>query len=117
MRKISSLISAVLLFSCAFAQAASQRWEEKRANDCPQHPPIPGVHNSGWVQSPGADALENHNEEARFEAYVKGVVGAFAKDSRILAWDVWNEPSNTNGGAYGKQEPRDKRDRVQDLLP
>ena len=20
----------------------------------PQHPPIPGVHNSGWVQSPGA---------------------------------------------------------------
>jgi len=23
----------------------------------PQHPPIPGVHNSGWVQSPGAVAL------------------------------------------------------------
>ena len=23
----------------------------------PQHPPIPGIHNSGWVQSPGADAL------------------------------------------------------------
>ena len=23
----------------------------------PQHPPIPGVHNSGWVQSPGATAL------------------------------------------------------------
>ena len=25
----------------------------------PQHPPIPGVHNSGWVQSPGADALRD----------------------------------------------------------
>ena len=23
-----------------------------------QHPPTPGVHNSGWVQGPGADALQ-----------------------------------------------------------
>ena len=23
----------------------------------PQHPPIPGVHNSGWVQAPGAEIL------------------------------------------------------------
>jgi Cellulase (glycosyl hydrolase family 5) len=83
----------------------------------PQHPPIPGVHNSGWVQSPGADALEDRAQEPRLEAYVKGVVGAFANDSRVLAWDVWNEPSNKNGGAYGKQEPKDKQQRVQALLP
>jgi len=83
----------------------------------PQHPPIPGVHNSGWVQSPGADALEETSQEPRLQAYVKGVVGAFANDSRILGWDVWNEPSNTNGGAYGGQEPPDKRARVQALLP
>jgi hypothetical protein len=25
----------------------------------PQHPTIPGVHNSGWVQSPGATALQD----------------------------------------------------------
>ncbi len=25
----------------------------------PQHPPIPGVHNSGWVQSPGQTALKD----------------------------------------------------------
>ena len=25
----------------------------------PQHPPIPGVHNSGWVQAPGAEILSN----------------------------------------------------------
>ena len=25
----------------------------------PQRPPIPGVHNSGWVQSPGAQGLSN----------------------------------------------------------
>jgi hypothetical protein len=83
----------------------------------PQHPPIPGVHNSGWVQSPGAKALEDPSQEPRLRAYVEGVVGAFANDSRVLAWDVWNEPSNTNGGAYGKIEPKDKEDRVLALLP
>jgi hypothetical protein len=83
----------------------------------PQHPPIPGVHNSGWVQSPGAKALEDPSQEPRLRAYVEGVVGAFAKDPRVLAWDVWNEPSNTNGGAYGKIEPKDKQERVLSLLP
>src|SRR6266576_1565700 len=83
----------------------------------PQHPPIPGVHNSGWVQSPGAKALEDPAQEPRLRAYVEGVVGAFANDSRVLAWDVWNEPSNTNGGAYGRIELSDKKERVLELLP
>jgi hypothetical protein len=82
-----------------------------------QHPPIPGVHNSGWVQSPGKPALADPSQEQRLEAYVKGIVGAFASDSRILGWDVWNEPSNTNGGAYGRVELKDKQKRVLDLLP
>ena len=63
----------------------------------PQRAPVPGVHNSRWVQSPGAKALSDPAQEPRLRAYVGGVVGAFAKDRRILAWDVWNEPSNTNG--------------------
>jgi hypothetical protein len=83
----------------------------------PQHPPIPGVHNSGWVQSPGARALEDPAQQPRLRAYVEGVVGAFAKDDRVLGWDVWNEPSNTNGGAYGKIELKDKHERVLGLLP
>jgi hypothetical protein len=83
----------------------------------PQHPPVPGVHNSGWVQSPGAEALQDSAQELRLQAYVKGVVGAFANDQRILGWDVWNEPSNTNDGAYGRQELKGKRDRVRELLP
>jgi hypothetical protein len=83
----------------------------------PQHPPIPGVHNSGWVQSPGAKALSDPGQEPRLQAYVEGVVGAFASDSRVLAWDVWNEPSNTNGGAYGKVELENKQDFVRNLLP
>lgn len=83
----------------------------------PQHPPIPGVHNSGWVQSPGARALTDPAQEPRLKAYVVGVVGAFANDPRVLAWDVWNEPSNTNEGSYGNLEPKDKNARVLALLP
>ncbi len=83
----------------------------------PQHPPIPGVHNSGWAQSPGKLALADVSQEPRLEAYVKGVVAAFANDPRVLGWDVWNEPSNTNGGAYGRVELKDKQKRVLELLP
>ncbi|NYF78696.1 cellulase family glycosylhydrolase [Granulicella arctica] len=83
----------------------------------PQHPPIPGVHNSGWVQSPGAKGLEDPAYEPKLEAYVKGVVGAFANDERILGWDVWNEPNNDGGGSYDAKEPKDKAKRVAVLLP
>ena len=82
-----------------------------------QHPPVPGVHNSGWVQSPGATALADASQYPRLKAYVRGVVGAFAKDDRILAWDVWNEPGADNGGSYEKQELKDKTARVMTLLP
>jgi len=82
-----------------------------------QHPPIPGVHNSGWVQSPGAAALADEKQYPRLKAYVQGVVGAFAKDERILAWDVWNEPGADNAGSYAKEELKDKTARVTALLP
>jgi hypothetical protein len=82
-----------------------------------QHDPRPGVHNSGWVQSPGAIALTDPSHYPRLEAYVKGVVGAFKDDPRILAWDVWNEPDNTNGSSYGVSEPANKVQLVLTLLP
>lgn len=83
----------------------------------PQRAPRPGVHNSGWVQSPGAKALEDPAQYPRLEAYVKGLVGAFGQDGRILAWDIWNEPSNTNTSSYGRQEPPNKVQLVLKLLP
>jgi len=82
-----------------------------------QREPRPGVHNSGWVQSPGAAALKDPAQLARLEAYVKGVVGAFANDQRILGWDVWNEPGGMNEGSYEKQELPNKRDLVRVMLP
>ena len=82
----------------------------------PQHPPIPGVHNSGWVQSPGAKAMADPAQYGRLEAFVKGVVGAFAHDDRILGWDVWNEPDNTNASSY-PDTTQARYDQVAFLLP
>jgi Cellulase (glycosyl hydrolase family 5) len=84
-----------------------------------QHAPIPGVHNSGWVQSPGAKALADPSQSPRLKEYVQGVVGAFAKDDRILGWDVWNEPGSDQTGNYPKTElnNKDKIARVAALLP
>jgi hypothetical protein len=82
----------------------------------PQHPPVPGVHNSGWIQSPGL-AMTDPSQYPRLEQYVKGVVGAFANDDRILAWDIWNEPNNTNVSSYGAREPKNKLGLVELLLP
>jgi hypothetical protein len=81
----------------------------------PQHPPIPGVHNSGWVQSPGATELTDPSYEPKLKEYVIGVVSTFAKDERVLAWDIWNEPDNTNGKRF--DEPKNKVDLVAALLP
>jgi len=82
-----------------------------------QRAPRPGVHNSGWMQSPGAKALQDKSEYGRLETYVKGVVGAFADDQRVLAWDIWNEPDNENRGSYERFEPKNKVDLVLALLP
>jgi hypothetical protein len=86
----------------------------------PQRAPQPGIHNSGWVQSPGAEALTDVSQYPRLETYVKEVIGAFANDSRILMWDLWNEPENTNDNSYGKnnlnQEPTKKPEIVTRLL-
>src|SRR3984957_2332592 len=83
----------------------------------PQHPPVAGVHNSGWVQSPGRRELSDQSYEPALRAYVKGIVGAFANDPRVLAWDVWNEPDNLNVSSYAKVEDPDKIKHVDHLLP
>ncbi|MBC7687058.1 MAG: cellulase family glycosylhydrolase [Aquabacterium sp.] len=81
-----------------------------------QHEPAPFLHNSGWVQSPGADALKDSTQYPRLKNYVVDIVNSFGKDKRVLAWDVWNEPDNTNNGSYGRFEPYNKVDLVYNLL-
>jgi hypothetical protein len=60
----------------------------------PQPPPVPGRHNSRWLQSPGEDAIDDKSQWPRLEAYVRGIVSAFGNDPRVLAWDAYNEPTN-----------------------
>lgn len=79
----------------------------------PQRPPIPGVHNPGWVQSPGAAALADPTRHPRLKAYVTDVVERFANDARVLAWDVWNEPNNE---ARSYKPTPDKKQLVAALL-
>jgi hypothetical protein len=81
-----------------------------------QHAPIPRVHNSGWVQSPGRRQLSDPAATPALKAYVEGIVGAFANDPRILAWDVWNEPDNANGNYAAVEDPNKTAD-VDRLLP
>jgi hypothetical protein len=75
-----------------------------------------GVHNSGWLQSPGIEILKDENRHSELEGYVKGVVGHFANDKRIHVWDLFNEPCNTNATSYGSHEPDNKADLALSLL-
>jgi hypothetical protein len=73
-----------------------------------QREPKPHLHNSGWVQSPGIEVLQDPARVDKLKGYVVGVVGRFAKDRRVHAWDIVNEPDNRNGSSYEKHEPKNK---------
>jgi hypothetical protein len=77
---------------------------------------VPGVHNSGWVQSPGAERLGDPSYVSVLRDYVTGVMGQFRNDGRILGWDLWNEPDNP-ATVYRTFERTDKDDLVAELLP
>jgi hypothetical protein len=53
-----------------------------------------GTHNSGWVKSPCLSLLGDEAKWGTLERYVKGVVSKHAQDSRIVVWDIYNEPGN-----------------------
>lgn len=62
-----------------------------------QPEPKPGVHNSGWVQDPSA-AMRKDTAKlyALMECYVKDLLKTFGQDERVLLWDLWNEPGNSD---------------------
>jgi len=59
-----------------------------------QPEPTPGVHNSGWVRSPGSKVVKNPAEWGRLEEYVSDIVSTFGSDERVVVWDIYNEPGN-----------------------
>ncbi|HBA85596.1 MAG TPA: 1,4-beta-xylanase [Verrucomicrobia bacterium] len=60
-----------------------------------QRDPTPGVHNSGWSRSPGSKAAADPKQWPRLEKYVKEVLAAYGQDPRVVVWDLYNEPGNS----------------------
>ncbi|MEZ7992209.1 MAG: hypothetical protein QMC31_10225 [Halioglobus sp.] len=73
-----------------------------------QPEPTPGVHNSGWVQSPGAAILGDIHRHDELEPYVRGILSRYGDDERVAIWDLYNEPGNLNAIPYGNAEVDDK---------
>lgn len=63
-----------------------------------QPDPVPGIHNSGWVQAPGKERLLNPDSWGPLEAYVQDILRTFDGDERVLMWDLYNEPGNSGYG-------------------
>ena len=74
-----------------------------------QPDPVPGIHNSRAVASPGRAAVMDRNEWAGFRTYVTEILGYFSEDTRILAWDLYNEPGNGmifgHDGSFSNYDP------------
>jgi len=85
-------ISTMMIFFCDCSFAGKEPYLGK------QDDPVPGVHNSGWVPSPGLERVTDKSVWGDLEKYVKDIVGSFAGDKRILIWDLYNEPGNSRMG-------------------
>jgi len=60
-----------------------------------QPAPKPGIHNSGWVRAPGSLRMFDSRTWGGLERYTTNLLKTFGNDSRVLAWDLFNEPSNS----------------------
>jgi hypothetical protein len=60
---------------------------------------VPGEFANGWTPSPGPTRVVNRAAWPKLQAYIRDVVGRFRSDPRVFAWDLYNEPGNTNMGA------------------
>ena len=81
-----------------------------------QREPKKGLHNSGWMQSPGRAILSDPAKQDSLKPYVQGVLKRFGQDKRVHAWDLMNEPDNSNRSSYGTREPANKAELALQLL-
>lgn len=66
----------------------------------PQPQPVKGVHGSGWIQSPGAQNVNNPESWPRLKEYVQDILRTYKDCNRVLYWCLYNEPENPKEGAY-----------------
>jgi hypothetical protein len=87
--------------------------------------PVPGYHNSGWMNSPARDTAIQfangtlpENEIQRLKGFVQETLRRFKDDPRVLMWELYNEPGRGRGlggdmgvlngarGAFGDQSAK-----------
>ena len=73
----------------------------------PQPSPVPGCH-GGFPprkkiksKNPAFHMADIKENWPLMEEFVKEIVGLYAKDHRIIAWDIWNEPGNSGADGVG----------------
>ncbi len=86
-----------------------------------QRDPKPHVHNSGWLQAPGAEILADPKRHDELRPYIYGLIHHFRNDKRVQLWDVFNEPDNPNRNSYGRdgtrtELPEDKKEQMATML-
>lgn len=62
----------------------------------PQDDPLPDTHNSQWTPSPGHKRVRDRSYWPELEEYVRSIIDTFATDDRIICWDLYNEPGNSD---------------------
>jgi len=75
----------------------------------PQPPPVWGVHNSQWVESPGHPVEENYfspisssdstTYKTSLQDYITDFASVHRNDPRILYWEIMNEPGCSGDGS------------------
>jgi hypothetical protein len=64
----------------------------------PQPAPKIGIHNSGWLRDPGKLYYDEPGLVDTLQNYIKDILKTFGHDPRILLWDLYNEPGNSDYG-------------------
>lgn len=59
--------------------------------DGEQPEPVPGLHNSQWVQCPGEVTVESDI----LQNYVRDIISTFRNSDAIVMWDLYNEVGNS----------------------
>jgi hypothetical protein len=83
-------VMPILFDDCAFAG--------KEPHLGAQDEPVPGIHNSVWTPSPGFACADDKKIWPRLREYVQAFVTHFRNDARVLLWDLYNEPGNSERG-------------------
>lgn len=87
---------------CAFG-LQPDKWKRKNPYIGRQDAPIPGGFFPNWAPSPGHSRVTDESAWPRLKKYMLDFMTTFKDDKRVLAWDLYNEP--TNGGLGNKSVP------------